>query len=80
MEYKFSDVSTMQISIGMSLSDIDALRKLLVAVQSNEQSGMASWRVRRYIRALAEAQAKAAEVLAYEAKALAETAKLDDTF
>ena len=78
MEYRYTDTGHANTVFDLSLDDVANLRDILTKVLSGDVSDVSRWQVRSMIRKLAEAQAKAADALAYEAKALAERAKLPD--
>jgi|694.fasta_scaffold60908_10 hypothetical protein len=78
MEYRYTDTGRANTVFDMSLDDVANLRDVLTKVLSGDVSDVSRWQVRGMIKALANAQAKAADALAYEAKALIERAKLPD--
>ena len=78
MEYRYTDTGHANTVFDLSLDDVANLRDILTKVLNGDVSDVSRWQVRSMIRKLAEAQAKAADALAYEAKALAERAKLPD--
>jgi hypothetical protein len=79
MEYRYTDTGRANTVFDLSLDDVANLRDVLTKVLSGDVSDISRWQTRSMIRKLAEAQAKAADALAYEAKALAEKAKLSDS-
>lgn len=80
MEYRYTDTEAATITLTLTLSDVAAMRAMLEAASKIEVENVSRWRVRDFVRTLATAQGKAAEVLAMEAKALADKAKLADDF
>ena len=80
MEYRFTDTNKATITFDLALGDVADLRDLLVKVLAGDVSDVSRWRVRGLVRKLADAQRQAADIMAMDAKALADAAKLDDTF
>lgn len=80
MEYRYTDTDKADVALSLTLSEIAALRTILEAACKIEIENVSRWRVRDFVRKLADAQAKAAEALALEAKTLADKAKLADDF
>jgi hypothetical protein len=78
MDYRYTDTNKTAAMVDMTMSDIAELRDILTATYKAEIQGVSKWTVRRMIKVLAEMQAKAAETMAYDAKMLAEAAKLPD--
>jgi hypothetical protein len=56
------------------------MRKTLEAVLKADLADVSKWRTREMIATLANMQAKAADVMVYEAKDLADKAKLAEDF
>ena len=79
MEYRFTDANKAAVTFDMTLGQIDDMRKLYEAVLGGDVSNVSRWQVRAMIRKLAEAQRQAADLLAIEAKALADKARLDES-
>ena len=80
MEYRFTSTDEAKVTFDMTVSDITELRAILMAAKKVGLEDVSNWRLRRMIKALAEAQGKAAEAMASEAKSLADAAKLPDDF
>jgi hypothetical protein len=80
MDYRYTDTSKANVVFDLSIEDVADLRDVLTAARKGDVADLSKWMLRRMIKALAEAQVKAAEAMAYEAKALAERAKLPDDF
>lgn len=80
MEYRFTNTDDAKVTLDMTVSDIGELRAILVAASKAGLEDVSNWRLRRMIKALAEAQGKAADAMAHEAKALSDAAKLADDF
>ena len=78
MEYRYTDTDKANVVFDLSISDIAELRDIIMAARKANLDGVSGWTTRRMIKALAEAQAKAADAMAYEARMLAEKAKLPD--
>jgi hypothetical protein len=78
MEYRYTDTDKANVVFDLSIGDIAELRDIILAARKANLDGVSRWTTRRMIQTLAEAQGKAAEAMAYEAKALAEKAKLPD--
>jgi len=78
MEYRFTHTDATRVALDLTLDEIAELRKTLELVIKAELEGVSRWSVRVMIKALANAQAKAADVMVYEAKELADKAKLSD--
>jgi hypothetical protein len=78
MDYRYTDTNKATAMIDMTMGDIAELRDVLIAAHKVELQGVSKWTVRRMIKTLAEVQAKAAETMAFDAKMLAEAAKLPD--
>jgi len=56
------------------------LREILTKALDAKLEDVSRWQLRRFIRELAEAQRKTAEIFEMDAKALAEKAKLPESF
>lgn len=80
MEYRFTNTDSTKITVDLALGDIADLRDILTKALDAKLEDVSRWQMRRLIRELAEAQRKTAETLEYEAKSLAEKAKLPDSF
>jgi len=80
MDYRYTDTDDATVTLTFKLCDIESLRGIFEAINNGDVSGISKWRVRQLVRAMAGAQAKAAEVLARDAQALAEKAKLPEHF
>lgn len=82
MEYKYTDTDKTVVVMALTLAEVAMLREVLEAAHKAElaMENVSRWRIRDMVRKLAETQGKAAETLAYEAKALADKAKLADDF
>ena len=80
MEYRFTDTNSMKVSLELTLCDIDDLRNILSKAMDAKLEDVSRWRMRNFIRALADAQAKAADIMALDAKGLADKAKLPEGF
>lgn len=80
MEYRFTDTTKATVTFDLTISQIDDLRGMLVKLAQAEVANVSKWRVREMVRKLADAQRQAGEIMTLDAKALADAAKLDDTF
>jgi hypothetical protein len=80
MEYRFINTDSTKITVDLTLGDIADLRDILTKALDAKLEDVSRWTMRKLIRSMAEAQAKAAETMAYEAMGLAEKAKLSDSF
>jgi hypothetical protein len=80
MEYRFTNTDEAKITFDMKVGDFAELRAILTAAHKAGLEDVSNWRLRRMIKALAEAQGKVADALAHEAKALSDAAKLADDF
>ena len=80
MEYRFTNTDAAKVTFDLTIGEISELRDMLEAARKVGLEGVSSWALRRVIKSLAEAQGKAAETLTYDAKMLAEAAKLPDDF
>lgn len=80
MEYRFINADSTKVTVDLTLGDIADLRDILSKALEAKLEDVSRWTLRQLIRSMAEAQAKAAETMAYEAKGLAEKAKLPDCF
>jgi hypothetical protein len=78
MEYRFTDADKATVTVDLTLGDVAELRGILSAVLDGKTEDVSRWSTKAFVRKLAEAQAKAAEIMATEAQALAEKAKLPD--
>jgi hypothetical protein len=78
MEYRFTNTDSAKVSVDLTIGDIADLRDILTKALAAKLEDVSRWTLRRFVRELAEAQRKTAETLEYEAKALAEKAKLPD--
>lgn len=74
MEYRFTDMFKATVTFDLTLGQIDDLRQLLEKVHAAQIEGVSGWRVREMVRKLADAQRMAADLIAIDAKALAERA------
>lgn len=79
MEYRFTDTNKAAITVDVTLGQIEDLRAIFAAVLAGDVSNVSRWRVREISRKLADAQRQAADMMAIEAKALADKANVDDT-
>lgn len=79
MEYRFTDTNKATVTFDVTLGQIEDMRAVYQAVLSGDVSKVSRWQVRNMIRKLAEAQRQAADMMAIEAKALADKANVDDT-
>lgn len=80
MEYRFTNTDSVKVTVDLTLGDISDLRDILTKALDAKLEDVSRWQLRRMIRELADAQRKTAETLEYEAKSLAEKAKLPDSF
>ena len=80
MEYRFTNTDSAKVTMDVSVGDIADLRDILTKALDAKLEDVSRWQLRRLIRELAEAQRKSAETLEYEAKSLADKAKLPDSF
>lgn len=80
MEYRFINADSTKVTMDVTLGDIADLRDVLTKALDAKLEDVSRWTLRQLIRQLAETQAKASETMAYEAKGLAEKAKLPDHF
>jgi hypothetical protein len=80
MDYRYTDTNKTAVMIDMTVGDIEELREVLVTVHKAGIEGVSKWAVGRMIRTLAEAQAKAAQTMEFDAKLLADRAKLPENF
>lgn len=78
MDYRYTHTDATRIAMDLSLSEIADLRNVLELVLKAELEGVSKWSMRIMIKALANAQAQAADIMVYEAKLLADKAKLSD--
>lgn len=78
MEYRFTNTDSTRVAMDLALDEMAWLRKTLESVLKADLADVSKWRLREMIKALAEAQRKAAEVMVYEASALADAAKPSD--
>jgi hypothetical protein len=78
MQYRYTDTDQANTVFDLSIGDLADLRSILTKALNANVEGISGWKARDMIRKLAEAQAKAADAMAYEAKMLAEKAKLPD--
>lgn len=78
MDYRFTDTNTATVTFDLTLGDVADLRATMQKVLSGDVSDVSSWQVRSFVRKLADAQRQAAEVMALDANALAEDAKIAD--
>jgi len=80
MEYRFTDTNKATATVDLTISDLDELRAILQAVLDAKVEDVSRWRVRGFISKLIDAQGHAAEIMAVDAKALADkVAKLRET-
>lgn len=80
MEYRFTDTNKATVTFDLTLGQIEDMRAVYMAVIAGDVSNLSRWQVRAMVRKLADAQRQAAEIMELDAKALADKAKLDDTF
>jgi len=78
MEYRYTHTDATRVAMDLTLDEIAELRKVLELALKSEIEGISKWSVRRMVKVLADMQGKAAEVMVYEAKVLADNAKLSD--
>jgi hypothetical protein len=78
MEYRFTNTDATRVAMDLTLDEMAFLRKTLEAVLKADLEDVSKWKTRQLIKALADAQGKAAEVMVYEASMLADAAKLSD--
>ena len=78
MNYRFTSTDSTCVSMDLTLDEIAWLRKTLESVLKADLADVSKWRTREMIATLANMQAKAADVMVYEAKDLADKAKLAD--
>jgi len=78
MEYRFTDTTKTAVTFDLTVSQIEDLRKMLTKLGQAEIEGVSKWSVRQMVRKLADAQRQAGEIMAIDAKALIEAAKLSD--
>ena len=78
MEYRFTNTDSAKVSVDLTIGDIADLRDILTKALDAKLEDVSRWTLRRFVRELADAQRQAAETLAYDAKMLAEKAKLPD--
>ena len=80
MEYRYTDSSKAAITLDVTIGDVADLRAALEAILAGDVSNVSRWQTRAMVRKLADAQRQAADMLRIEADALAERAKLGDSF
>jgi len=80
MEYRFTNTDSTKVSVDLTVGDIADLRDILTKALDAKLEDVSRWQLRRFIRELAEAQRKTAEIFEMDAKGLAEKAKLPDHF
>jgi hypothetical protein len=80
MEYRFTNTESTKVSVDLTVGDIADLREILTKALDAKLEDVSRWQLRRFIRELAEAQRKTAEIFEMDAKALAEKAKLPESF
>ena len=80
MEYRFTNTDSAKVTMDVTLGDIADLRDILIKALDAKLEDVSRWQLRRFIRELAEAQRKTAEIFEMDAKSLAEKAKLPDSF
>lgn len=78
MEYRYTNTDATRLAMDLTLDEIADLRKTLELALKADLEGVSKWATRGLIKALADAQGKAAEVMVYEASVLADKAKLPD--
>ena len=77
-QYRFTDTSKTTVTIDLTLDQIADLRATLT--KALDLDGVPRWTTRDTIRKLADAQRSAAEIMALDAKQVADAAKLGDEF
>ncbi len=80
MDYRYTDSSKAAITLDVTVGDVADLRAALEAILAGDVSNVSRWQTRAMVRKLADAQRQAADMLRIEADALAERAKLGDSF
>jgi hypothetical protein len=80
MEYRFTNTDSTKVTVDLTVGDIADLRDILTKALDAKLEDVSRWQLRRFIRELAEAQRKTAEIFEMDAKALVEKAKLPDSF
>lgn len=80
MDYRYTDSSKAAITLDVTIGDVADLRAALEAILAGDVSNVSRWQTRAMVRKLADAQRQAADMLRIEADALAERAKLGDSF
>lgn len=78
MDYRYTHTDATRIAMDLSLNEIADLRNVLELALKAELEGVSKWSIRIMIKALANAQSQAADIMVYEAKLLADKAKLSD--
>lgn len=78
MEYRYTNADATRVAMDLTLDEIADLRKTLELALKANLEGISRWTTRGLIKAMAEAQAKAADVMVYEASILADKAKLSE--
>ena len=80
MDYRYTDSSKAVITFDVTIGEVADLRAALEAILAGDVSNVSRWQTRGMVRKLADAQRQAADMMRIEADALAERAKLDDSF
>lgn len=80
MEYRFTNTDSVKVTVDLTLGDISDLRDILTKALDAKLEDVSRWQLRRFIRELADAQCKTAEMFKLEAQTLADKAKLGDNF
>lgn len=75
MDYRYTDENSTQVTISMTLAEVEFLRDTLAKALEANIEGLRRWTVRDMDAALAKAQASAADTLAYQVDALRRLAK-----
>lgn len=78
MNYRYTHTDATCIAMDLTLNEIADLRNVLELALKAELEGVSKWPTRNMIKALANAQVQAADIMVYEAKLLADKAKLSD--
>lgn len=78
MDYRYTDENSTQITVTMTLGEVEFLRDVLAKALAANIEGLRKWTVRDMDAALAKAQGSAADTLAYQVTALRKLAEKRD--
>lgn len=78
MNYRYTHTDATCIAMDLTLTEVADLRNVLELALKSDIEGFSMWTARALIKALANAQSQAADIMVYEAKLLADKAKLSD--